>query len=91
MNRLETIRRIARKTGLEQRAAAAVLRLFLAEMEQSLLAGETVQLRPLGTLTTRRRRAKIGRNPLRNEPVVIGEHLTVVFKPSPGLKKKLNR
>ena len=91
MNRQEIVRKIAEKTGLEQKAVQEVINQFLKEVEAVLLSGRSLQVRSFGTFVLKKRRAKIGRNPLLNEPVPVPAHLTVTFKPSPRLKKKLNQ
>ena len=91
MKRQDVVRRIARESGLEQKAVETVLQLFLDELEAALVAGRPFQLRPLGTLKPVRRRAKVGRNPFINEPVAVAEHTTAVFRPSPRFKRRLNQ
>ena len=91
MKRQEIIQKIAGRTGVEQKAVAKILSQFLIEIETAILKKRSLQLRPLGTLVVKRRRAKIGRNPITNEPVPVPEHLTVGFKPSRRMKKNLNR
>ncbi|OPZ91115.1 MAG: DNA-binding protein HU [candidate division TA06 bacterium ADurb.Bin417] len=91
MRRVTIVKAVANKTGLEQKMVARLIKEFLAETETALLAGQPVQLRPLGTLLPRRRRAKTGRNPFTNQPIPVPEHLTLVFKPSRRIKKRLNQ
>lgn len=91
MDRKTVVSRIARRSGLEQKAVATVIRLFLGAAEEALLSGEPVSLRPLGTLKVSRRRAKVGRNPQLNEPLLVEAHLTISFRPGDRLKKRLNQ
>jgi nucleoid DNA-binding protein len=91
MKRQDVTKKIAEKTGLEQKAVAEVLKVFLTELEAGILERRPIQLRPLGTFVVKKRRAKMGRNPFTNEPVPVPEHLTLTFRPSRRLKTKLNQ
>ncbi|MFA5393852.1 MAG: HU family DNA-binding protein [Candidatus Ratteibacteria bacterium] len=91
MKRQDVTKKVAEKTGLEQKAIAEVLKVFLGEIEDGILERKSIQLRPLGTFVVKKRRAKMGRNPFANEPVPVPEHLTVIFRPSRRLKIKLNQ
>ena len=91
MKRHQIIRFIAERTGLEQRAVAKVLENFLEEIEKDLLDRKPVQLRPLGTLVVKTRKAKVARNPYANVELLVPEHLTVCFRPGRKLKSRLNR
>ena len=91
MKRQDVTKKVAEKTGLEQKAIAGVLKVFISEVEAGLLERKSIQLRPLGTFVVKRRRAKMGRNPFTNEPVPVPEHLTLTFKPSRRFKIKLNQ
>ncbi len=90
MNRKTIIRKIARETGVEQKVAAGIIQSFLEEVAAGLTTQHSLQLRPLGTLTVKKRRAKIGRDLTLNEPMALPEHYTVTFKPSRRLKEKVN-
>ena len=83
--------RIAGRTGLEQRVVKEVANQFLAEIETAVVENRSLQIRSFGTFSLKRRQAKMGRNPVTNEPVPVPTHLTVVFKPAPRLKKKVNQ
>lgn len=91
MKRQELVRKIAEKTGLEQKAVAKALEMFLDEIEAVVIQDRSFQLRPLGTFVVKRRRSKIGRNPATNEPVPVPEHFTLCFKPSRRTKARLNK
>ena len=90
MKRQDVTKNVAGKTGLEQKAVAEVLKIFLGEIEASIIEERSIQLRPLGTFVVKKRRAKMGRNPLTNEPVPVPEHFTLTFRPSRRFKIKLN-
>ena len=90
MKRQDVTKKISQKTGLEQKAIAEVLKVFLIEIEAGILERRSIQLRPLGTFIIKKRRAKMGRNPFTNEPVPVPEHLTLAFRPSRRFKAKLN-
>ena len=90
MKRQDVTKKVAEKTGLEQKAIAEVLKVFLVEIEAGILEKRSIQLRPLGTFVVKKRRAKMGRNPFTNEPVPVPEHLTLTFRPSRRFKTKLN-
>lgn len=89
--RQEMISRIARETGLEKKAVARVIGLFINEIGNALLDHRGVQLRPLGILKVVRRKARTGRDLLTNEPMALPEKLSAVFKPSEDFREKLNK
>ena len=91
MKRQDITKKVAKKTGLEQKAIAEVLKVFLIEIEAGILEKRSIQLRPLGTFVVKKRRAKMGRNPFTNEPVPVPEHFTLTFRPSRRFKTKLNQ
>ena len=91
MKRQDVTKNISEKTGLEQKAIAEVLKVFLVEIEAGILKKRSIQMRPLGTFVVKKRRAKMGRNPFTNEPVPVPEHLTLTFRPSRRFKTKLNK
>ena len=91
MNRQKMFQRIAGRTGLEQRVVKEVANQFLVEIETAVVENRSLQIRSFGTFILKRRQAKMGRNPFTNEPVPVPTHLTVVFKPAPRLKKRVNQ
>lgn len=58
---------------------------MLESIKEALLEGEPTTLRHFGTIGTKKRAAKIGRNLRKNVAVEIPEHSIVVFKPAKEL------
>ena len=63
MNKTELIAAVAEKAGLSKKDAGNAVQATLDVIEKSLVKGEKVQLIGFGTFETRKRAARMGRNP----------------------------
>lgn len=70
MNKSELIVGIAEKSKLTKKDAEAALKGFIESVEETLEKGEKVQLVGFGTFETRKRAARVGRNPRDRKSVV---------------------
>ena len=77
--------------GFSRRESAEIVNFFFDLMREKLIAGEKVKLPGFGTFMVTRRKSRIGRNPSTGEEVDIPSRLTVVFKPSRFLRKKVDQ
>ena len=86
-----TIQEILRSSGLDSvRAQQATARIIEA-LAGSLAAGESAELRGLGSLEARERKAYKARNPKTGETVEVPPRRRVVFHPGRGLRIKLEK
>ena len=64
--------------------------IILEEVKKTLRRGERVELRGFGVFSTNTQKARISRNPKTGEKVHTPEKITIHFKMSKDLFKKLN-
>ena len=85
-----TIQEILRDSGLDSvKAQQATIRIIEALVD-SLAAGESVELRGLGSLEVRERKAYKARNPKTGEAVITQARRRVLFRPGRKLKAALS-
>ena len=82
---------IAEKTGIHKRDVSLVVTNFINALTDSLVNNERIELRGLGVLKNKKRRARIARNPRTGEKVKVDERLVPTYKPSSLLKRRINK
>jgi len=87
MNKQDLINSISEKSGLTKKDVEAVLNTFLGEVTEALSSGEKVQLIGFGTFETRKRSARVGRNPQTGATLPIPESKIPAFKAGNKLKE----
>ncbi len=90
MTKREMVVQIAEETGLTQRQVREIVQRVFDLIADSLVRGETVELRNFGVFTVRQRKARIGRNP--NSPekgVPIPPRRVVKFKPGKAMRERV--
>ncbi len=69
-----------------------ILKKFLEHIENTIMKGETVELRRFGVFKPVTRKSKKGRNPLIPKvDIIIPENKNMKFQPSRVIKKNLNK
>lgn len=91
MNKSELITSIAEKSKVTKKDAEAMLKGFIESVEETLEKGDKVQLVGFGTFETRKRAARVGRNPRTKEEITIPESTVPVFKAGKEFKDKVNK
>lgn len=90
MNKTELIDKLADNTSLSKAdAGRAIDALFDADggiIAKRLQAGDKVQITGFGTFETRKRGARMGRNPRTGERIQIPASVSPAFRPGKGLK-----
>lgn len=81
---------INEKMGFSKRSAEELINAFFSYMKKSLIEGESVKLVHFGTLAVRNKSARVGRNPRTGTVMEISKRNMVSFKPSKGLREKIN-
>ena len=80
------------KNNLIKKESELALNAFMDVVEETLVAGEKVQLVGFGTFETRERAARSGRNPRKpDETIEIPASKAPVFKAGKGLKELVNK
>ncbi len=91
MNKAELVSSMAEKSGLTKKDAEVALNAFMKSVEESLKAGEKVQLVGFGTFDVRERKSRKGRNPRNPKQVIeIPASKAPVFKAGKALKELVN-
>ena len=90
MNKAELIAAAAAKAEVSHRDAEAVIEAVLELIEENLVAGREVKISGFGIFEKKGRAARVGTNPSSGEKIEIPASNTVGFKPSKGLREKLN-
>ena len=90
MNKAELIAAAAAKAEVSHRDAEAVIEAVLDLIEENLVAGREVKISGFGIFEKKGRAARVGTNPSSGEKIEIPASNTVGFKPSKGLREKLN-
>ena len=91
MNKQELVRKIADDTKMTQKEAAAVLEAALSRIEETVAAGEKVQLVGFGTFERKQREARTARNPKTGEPVEISAGFAPAFKAGKEFRETVNK
>jgi nucleoid DNA-binding protein len=75
--------------GLDTRRARELTGRIIEALAAALTAGETVELRGLGTLEVRERKGHMAHNPNTGEAVIVPSRRRVLFRPGAELKAAL--
>lgn len=91
MNKSELIASMQDKCGFNKVDCGSMLKAFTESIEEALEKGEKVQLVGFGTFETRKRAARIGRNPRTKEEINIPESTVPVFKAGKEFKVRIDK
>ena len=86
MNKQELITKIAEKSNLSKKDAAAALTALTDVITEALKAEGKLAIPSLGTFELRERAARTGKNPRTGEKVEIAAKKVPAFKPAKALK-----
>lgn len=86
MNKAELISAVAEKSEMTKKDAEKVVNAFVTVVNETLAAGEKVQLVGFGTFEVRQRAERKGRNPQTKEEITIPASKAPVFKAGKALK-----
>lgn len=81
MTKIELVRAVAEKTGIDQPTVLAAVEATIDTLKDQLVARENVYIRGWGTWTLKRRATKTARNISQNTTMVIPAHDIPYFKP----------
>jgi integration host factor subunit alpha len=90
LTREHLARAIKRDTGMPINKALDVVDQVFDSLISALSENNLIKLRLFGTFSTKRKNARIGRNPKSLVEAVIPERKVVKFKVAPTLKKRVN-
>ena len=86
MNKADLVSKVAEKTGLTKKDADKAVAAVFESIQETLKAGDKVQLVGFGTFETRKRGARTGRNPRSGETIQIPASKVPAFKAGKSLK-----
>ena len=89
MNKTDLIHKVAEKTGSTKKDAESHVNAILDVIEETLAAGDDVQLIGFGTFESRERAERTGRNPQTGEEITIPAGKVPAFKAGKTLKDAL--
>ena len=90
MNKTELVAAIAEKTSLSKADSEKALKAFLETVEETLKAGDKVQLVGFGTFEVAERAARTGHNPRTGKSLKIKASKSPKFKAGKAFKDALN-
>lgn len=91
MNKTQLIEALASKTNMKKKDAEFAVNSVFAAMTDALVKGEKVQISGFGSFETKKRAARIGRNPHTHEKMEIPAFKSASFSPSKTLKAEINK
>lgn len=90
MNKTELIAAVAEKSALSKKDAEKAVNAVVATIEETLKAGEKVQIVGFGVFEAKNRPARKGHNPLTGKEIDIPASKAPSFKAGKALKDALN-
>jgi DNA-binding protein HU-beta len=93
MNKSELVQELANKTKMSradaQRAIDALFETNGGIISKALKKGDRIQITGFGTFETRKRKARIGRNPRTGKEIKIAATTSPAFRAGKGLKDRI--
>lgn len=89
MRKAELVERIAKRTGITRVEIATVVDSFIAEVREAVAEGHTIELRGLGTFSSKSRQERQGKNPRTGDNVFVPAKRIPAFRVSLDWKKSL--
>jgi DNA-binding protein HU-beta len=91
MNKADLAVYIARKTGIFQKDALAIIDCLIGAIQEALIKGDRVIIRGLGKFVARKRSVRRIRSVATGQDLEIPAHRVPLFKPGRTLKDKLTK
>lgn len=89
MNKTELVSAVAAQSGLTKKDAERALSAILDTITTTLQNGDKVQLLGIGTFEVKERSARMGRNPLTKEEMLIEAKKLPVFRPGSKFREAI--
>lgn len=90
LTRKDLARAINEKLGFSKQSAGELVDTVFDCMKVDLLKEDAIKLVQFGTFNIRKKNARIGRNPRTGDTMEICKRSMVSFKPSKGLRERIN-
>jgi nucleoid DNA-binding protein len=89
MTKKDIVAKVSKDASVKQIDVKKVVQKTLDCITESLVAGETVELRNFGVFKVKSRRGRTGRNPRTGQEVPVPPRKVVVFKPGLEMKQRV--
>ena len=90
LTRKDLARAINEKLGFSKQSAGELVDTVFDQMKRGLLKEDAIKLVQFGTFNIRKKNARVGRNPRTGATMEICKRSMVSFKPSKGLRERIN-
>lgn len=90
ITRKDLAKAINEKLGFSKRSAEEIIDTLFSTMKSTLINGESIKLVHFGTLGVKKKSPRKGRNPRTGDTMEISRRSMITFKPSKGLRMKIN-
>ena len=90
VTRKELAATINLKLGLTHLDSAEIVDAMFSTMKDTLIDDEQIKIVQFGTLHIRHKAERLGRNPRTGEAMMISKRRMISFKPSKGLRERIN-
>lgn len=91
MNKVELVAAIVEKTGMTKKDAEKAVSAFVDTVVETVAKGDKVALVGFGTFESRKRPARVGRNPRTKETIKIPAATAPAFKAGKAFKDAVNK
>ena len=91
MNKEELVQEIAKKSSVTQKEASEVLGALIETIQKTVSKGKKVTLVGFGTFESRKRAARIGRNPQTGKELKIAATTVPAFSAGKKFKEAVNK
>ena len=91
VTRIEIAEKITKEMGISRSESSFFVDSIIDEMVKSLVNKNLLKISSFGTLKTRFKKERIGRNPKTGVEATISSRTTISFIPSKVLKNKINK
>ena len=83
MNKIDMISKIAQTTGMKNEETKVIIETFLKFIQETLIAGDDIQIKGFGRFFNKKRLAKVARDLNSNTTIIVPAH----YKPTLRLSK----
>ena len=90
LTKAELVSLVAKDTEMTKAASERILNSMIANIQEALVNGKTIQLIGFGSFSTTKRAARTGRNPQTGKKINIPAKTVPKFKPGKNLREAVN-
>ncbi len=91
MNKQGLVAEVRETTGFSKKDAEVAVNAVFAALKKGTIEDGKVSIADFGTLSTKQREERAGRNPQTGEAITIAAHTAIGFKASPSFKDAANQ